>query len=85
MISTKKTPQENSITKRAVTASLVKPVIGAFAIFLIDRFFLNNTNTKSNILFAGSVGVGFFFLSSMGAIVKNKFPTSSPTGSLKKM
>lgn len=84
MISTKKTSQENSITKRAVTASLVKPVIGASAIFLIDRFFLNNTNTKSNILFAGSVGVGFFFSSSLGAIVKSKFPTNSPIGSLRK-
>lgn len=84
MISTKRPTQDNSITKRAVTASLVKPLIGAGSIFLIDRFFLNNTNTKSNILFASSVGIGFFFSSSLGALVKNKFPTSSLIGSLKK-
>ena len=84
MISTKRATQENSITKRAITASLVKPLIGAGSIFLIDRFLLNNTNVKSNILFASSVGVGFFFSSSLGALVKNKFPTSTPLGALNK-
>ena len=81
MISTKRSTQENSVTKKVITASLVKPIIAASSIFLIDRFFLN---TKSNLLFASSVAVGVFFSSSLGALVKNKFPTSTPLGSLNK-
>ena len=84
MISTKKMSQENSVTKKVVTASLVKPIIAGSSIFLIDRFFLNNTNTKSNLLFASSVAVGVFFSSSIGALVKNKFPNSTPLGALNK-
>ena len=89
MISTKRSSNNNSdnkhvVTKQIVTASLVKPIIAASSIFLIDRFVLNNTNTKSNILFASSVGVGIFFSSSLGAVVKNHLPTSTPIGALNK-
>ena len=89
MISTKRSSNNNNtdnkhITKQIVTASLVKPIIAASSIFLIDRFVLNNTNTKSNLLFASSVGVGIFFSSSLGALVKNHLPTSTPIGAINK-
>lgn len=86
MISTKRSSNttDKNVTKKIVTASFVKPVIAASSIFLIDRFVLNNTNTKSNILFASSVGVGIFFASSLGALLKNHFPTSTPIGALNK-
>ena len=89
MISTKRSSNNNSdnkhvVTKQIVTASIVKPILAASSIFLIDRFVLNNTNTKSNILFASSVGVGIFFSSSLGALVKNHLPTSTPIGALNK-
>ena len=89
MISTKRSSNNNSdnkhvVTKQIVTASLVKPIIAASSIFLIDRFVLNNTNTKSNLLFASSVGIGIFFSSSLGAVLKNHLPTSTPIGALNK-
>ena len=88
MISTKRSSNNNTdnkhVTKLIVTASLVKPILAASSIFLIDRFVLNNTNTKSNLLFASSVGVGIFFSSSLGALVKNHLPTSTPIGALNK-
>ena len=88
MISTKRSSNNNTdnkhVTKQIVTASLVKPIIAASSIFLIDRFVLNNSNTKSNLLFASSVGVGIFFSSSLGALLKNHLPSSTPIGALNK-
>ena len=89
MISTKRSSNNNNtdnkhITKQIITASLVKPIIAASSIFLIDRFVLNNSNTKSNLLFASSVGVGIFFSSSLGALLKNHLPSSTPIGALNK-
>ena len=88
MISTKRSSNNNTdnkdVTKQIITASLVKPIIAASSIFLIDRFVLNNSNTKSNLLFASSVGVGIFFSSSLGALLKNHLPSSTPIGALNK-
>ena len=89
MISTKRSSNNNNtdnkhVTKQIITASLVKPIIAASSIFLIDRFVLNNSNTKSNLLFASSVGVGIFFSSSLGALLKNHLPSSTPIGALNK-
>ena len=55
MISTKRSSNNNSdnkhvVTKQIVTASLVKPIIAASSIFLIDRFVILILNLISYLL-----------------------------------
>ena len=83
MISTKKTPQP-SVSKRIFSASIVKPIIAASTILLIDRMYFKNTNMRSNLYFAGTVAAGTFVSSSVAEMSKNMFPTSTMVGSLKK-
>lgn len=83
MISMKKTSQI-SVKKRIFSASFVKPMVAAATILLIDKFYFKNNNMKSNIYFAGSVGVGIFASSSVGEMSRNLFPTSTAIGSLGK-
>ena len=59
MISTKKTPQP-SVSKRIFSASIVKPIVAASTILLIDRMYFKNTNMRSNLYFAGTVAAGIF-------------------------
>ena len=83
MISMKKT-SDISIEKRLFSASLVKPIIAASTILLIDKFYFKNHNMKSNLYFAGSVGAGIFLSSSVGEMSRNLFPTNTSIGSLGK-
>ena len=83
MISMKKTSQI-SVQKRVFSASIVKPMVAATTILLIDKFYFKINNITSNIYFAGSVGVGVFASSSIGEMTRNLFPTNTAIGSLGK-
>ena len=83
MISMKKTSQI-SVEKRVFSASLVKPMVAATTILLIDKFYFKINNLTSNLYFAGSVGAGVFASSSVGEMARNLFPTSTAIGSLGK-
>ena len=83
MISTKKNSLP-SASKRFFSASVVKPVIAASTILLIDRFYFKNNDLRSNLYFAGSVAAGTFVSSSIAESTKGMMPTNTMVGSLKK-
>ena len=78
----KKTNQ--TIKKRFISSTILKPVICASTVFLADRFILKNLNTKSNLAFSASVGGGVMVASSIGEASKNLFYTNTSIGSLGK-
>ena len=59
MISTKqvKTKQVYSTSKRIISASIVKPLVTSAVILCIDRFYFKNLDMRSNLYFAGSIGL----------------------------
>ena len=85
MISTKKVKTTQiSTTKRIVSASIVKPIVASGVILAIDRLYFKNLSLTSNMYFAGSVGVGTFFSSSIAEATRGLMPTNTIIGSLGK-
>ena len=86
MISTKqiKTKQVYSTSKRIFSASIVKPLVASAVILCIDRFYFKNSDLRSNLYFAGSVGAGTFVSSSIAESTRGMIPTNTMIGSLGK-
>ena len=86
MISTKqvKTKQVYSASKRIFSASIVKPIVASVVILCVDRFYFKNSDLRSNLYFAGSVGAGTFVSSSIAEATRGIIPTNTLIGSLGK-
>ena len=86
MISTKqiKTKQVYSTSKRIFSASIVKPLVASAVILYIDRFYFKNSDMRSNLYFAGSVGLGTFVSSSIAESTRGMISTNTLIGSLGK-
>lgn len=61
--------------KSILSHAVAKPVIAGLTAGLLDRYFMNNTNTRSNLMFGGAVGAGIFSVSWVEPVVSKLFPT----------
>ena len=70
--------------KSILSHAVAKPVIAGLTAGLLDRYFMNNTNTRSNLMFGGAVGAGIFSVSWIEPVVSKLFPTKTPIGHIGK-
>ena len=70
--------------KSILSHAVAKPVVAGLTAGLLDRFLMNNTNTKSNLMFAGAVGAGIFSVSWVEPVMTKMFPTKTPIGHIGK-
>lgn len=70
--------------KTFLSYAVAKPVFAGATAGILDRFLLKNTDTKSNLMFAGAVAGGLLAVSWVEPVISKISPSKTPVGIMKK-